>query len=62
MFLLIGKSVLIIMNIFHPRSVEKGIMFHDVGYLQQDILKLIKFGVYQPKMIKHKEEKYNHCD
>lgn len=29
--ILIGKSVLIIINVFYPRNVRKGIVLHDVG-------------------------------
>lgn len=58
--LLIGKSVLIITNVLYSRSVGKGIVLNDKGYLRQDILKFIKLGIDQPKMSKHEEEQDNY--
>lgn len=58
--LLIGKSVLIITNVFYPKSVGKGIVLNDIGYLRQDILKFIKLGIDQPKIRKREEEQDNY--
>lgn len=60
--LLIGKSVLLITNVFYPRCVGISIIVNDVDYLRQDILKFIKLRIGQPKMRKHEEERDDYHD